>query len=282
MRTLILALLSFGLPLFAAVAEASVPTEKHWNVEGVDRVALIYAPATAPTAQTPVIFAFHGHGGTMRYAAQTYGYQRLWPEAIVVYMQGLPTPGALTDPEGKWNGWQSRAGDQGDRDLKFFDAVLASLKQQYPVDAKRIFATGHSNGGGFTYLLWAERGDTFAAVAPAAAIAFRVLPRLKPKPVIHIAGERDLLVRFAWQQQTMWSIRKLNDCELEGKPWAKSGDLVGTLYPSKSGTPFVSVTYPGGHMFPREAPALIVQFFKEQSAAKVGGAGLPHVPQHSN
>ncbi|MEI9864297.1 MAG: hypothetical protein WDN00_07025 [Limisphaerales bacterium] len=45
--------------------------------------------------------------------------------------------------------------------MKFFDAVLARLKQDYKVDAKRIYCTGHSNGGGFTYLLWLARGDVF-------------------------------------------------------------------------------------------------------------------------
>ena len=81
-------------------------------------------------------------------------------------MQGLPTPGQLTDPEGKRNGWQKTVGDQKDRDLKFFDAVLTKLKADYKVDESRIYSMGHSNGGGFTYLLWAARGDQFAAFAP--------------------------------------------------------------------------------------------------------------------
>ena len=46
--------------------------------------------------------------------------------------------------------------------------MLARLKTDYKVDDKRIYSTGHSNGGGFTYLLWAARGDVFAAFAPSA------------------------------------------------------------------------------------------------------------------
>lgn len=243
---------------------ASTPSERTWKVDGVERRALLYVPPAAATAKSPVLFAFHGHGGTMRYAARKFDYQTLWPEAIVVYMQGLNTPGLLTDPQGLKPGWQSREGDQSDRDLKFFDAVLATLKQEYRVDAKRIFATGHSNGGGFTYVLWAARGDLFAAVAPAAAVAARSLPKLKPKPAMHVAGASDPLVRFAWQERSMAAVRQLNGCDETGRPWAKSGALVGTLYPSKSGTPFVSAIYPGGHNLPDEAPALIVKFFQEQ------------------
>jgi polyhydroxybutyrate depolymerase len=131
------------------------------------------------------------------------------------------------------------------------------------VDSKRIFATGHSNGGAFTYLLWAERGDVFAAVAPSAAVT-RQFRELKPKPAMHIAGENDELVKFAIQKRMMDVVRKLNGCDEQGKAWAKSGTVTGTIYPSKSGTPLVTLIYPGTHKFPAEASELIVKFFKEQ------------------
>ena len=227
-------------------------------MDGVVREALVYVPPKAKTEGTPILFAFHGHGGTMNHAARTFGYHTLWPEAIVVYMQGLNTPGILTDSEGKKPGWQSRIGDQGDRDLRFFDAVLSDLKAELRVDQKRLYATGHSNGGGFTYLLWAMRGDRFAAFAPSAAMAGKNLALLKPKPVMHVAGEKDALVKFAWQQQTMSALRKLNECG-EAKPWAKGC----TLYESKLGAPVVTFVHPGTHKFPEAAPALIVKFFQE-------------------
>ncbi len=178
-------------------------------------------------------------------------------------MQGLPTPGQLTDPEGRQNGWQRDAADQGGRDLKFFDAVLNSLQKEYQIDPKRIYATGHSNGGGFTYLLWAERDDVFAAVAPSGALSLPALPKLKPKPVLHLAGETDPLVKFAWQEKMIQAVSKLNGCAESGGPWASSGDLAGTLYLSAAGTPLITLIHPGGHQFPKEAPALIVRFFKE-------------------
>jgi len=235
-----------------------------FKVEGVARETLVYAPPAAKTTNTPLVFVFHGHGGNSRNAVRSFGMNRHWPEAISVYMQGLNTPGRLTDPEGKKPGWQARIGDQQDRDLKFFDALLARLKQDYNVDEKRIYCTGHSNGGGFTYLLWAARGEVFAAVAPSAAAAVPQLQiRLKPKPAFHLAGEKDPLVKFEWQQMTMNAVRRLNGCEAEGKEWAKSC----TLYLSKSGTPFVTFIHPGGHGFPAEAPALMVKFFKEHPAA---------------
>ena len=201
-------------------AEAALKdlTRREWTVGETTREALLHIPAAAKTTPAPVVFAFHGHGGTMRRAAAMFDYHHVWPEAIVVYMQGLNTPGRLTDPEGKRPGWQNVPGGQGDRDLKFFDAVLASLKADYKVDESRIYATGHSNGGGFTYLLWRTRGDIFAAVAPSAASGpgaewAKRLADLKPKPVLHLAGEKDQLVKYEWQQATMEALRKLNGCE---------------------------------------------------------------------
>ena len=239
---------------------ANPPTPREWTVDGTIREALVYASATAKTAPTPVVFVFHGHGGSMNNAARMFDIHTRWPEAIVVYPQGLNTPGRLTDPEGTKSGWQSGPGVLGDRDLKFFDAILSSLRQDYKVDPRRIYATGHSNGGGFTYLLWAERGDVFAAVAPSAAVAARGYPKLTPKPVLHVAGEYDQLVKFEWQQQMMDALRRINQCG-EGQPW--EGEAGCTLYPSKLGTPVVTFIHPGGHQFPANTPDLIVKFFKQ-------------------
>jgi len=56
-------------------------------------------------------------------------------------------------------------GDQGDRDLKLFDAVLAAMQEKFKIDAPARLCDGPLDGGGFTYLLWAGRPDVFAAIA---------------------------------------------------------------------------------------------------------------------
>lgn len=245
--------------MVAASVWASEPGRREWVVEGVAREALVCVPEQAKSSAVPVLFAFHGHGGNMRNAARSFGYHALWPEALVVYMQGLPTPGLLTDPEGKKSGWQNMPGAQGDRDLKFFDAVLETLRAEYKVEEKQVFATGHSNGGGFTYLLWAERPHAFAAFAPSAAVT-RQLSQLAPKPALHLAGEKDGLVKFEWQRRTIEALRKLNGCAGEGRPWGTNA----TLYASSAGTPVVALVHPGGHEIPKGASELIVRFFKER------------------
>ncbi|MCD6051175.1 MAG: esterase [Verrucomicrobia bacterium] len=290
--------LGLGLLTIASASAAEEPARREWSVDGVAREAMIYAPATAKTNACPVVFVFHGHGGNMRATVRGFGIHTHWPEAIVVYPQGLNTPGKLTDPEGKKPGWQHGAGAQGDRDLKFFDAMLASLKADYKVDAKRIYSTGHSNGGGFTYLLWAERGDKFAAFAPSASAASFLMPDLvariarqsekesgssegkgkenddkkaeakpakavlKPKPFLHLGAENDPLVKFEWQKRTMDRLRELNQCG-EGKSW--KDEKGATIYASKVGVPVVTYIHNGEHKFPANGPALMVKFFKDHA-----------------
>jgi len=254
------------LLLFVTVTErlqGAQPLElREWSVDGVQREALLHIPPQAASVTTPLVFVFHGHGGFIKSTPRSFPIPDLWPEALVVYMQGLNTPGRLTDLEGKKPGWQHGIGDQGDRDLKFFDAVLASLKAKYQVDTKRIYSTGHSNGGGFTYLLWAARGDVFAAMAPSSAAASTLLPLLKPKPVMHIAGESDPLVKFVWQKETINQLLKINQCR-EGHAWEVDKNC--TFYPSNIGTPVVTAIHPGDHKFHADAPALMVKFFQQHT-----------------
>ena len=254
---------------FVSLAAAAEPEPREWTVDGVAREALVYVPPQALSNAVPVVFVFHGHGGNMSHMARSFSVHTLWPEALVVYMQGLPTQGRLTDPEGKKPGWQNRSGDQGDRDLKFFDAVLESLRTQYKVDEKQVYATGHSNGGGFTYLLWAARPYAFDAFAPCAALSLH-LDRLTPKPVLHVAGEKDGLVKFAWQQRTLEAVRKTNQCGSEGRPWGTNA----TLYASSVGAPVIALIHPGGHELPPEALPSIVRFFKERTSPPVKSSAV--------
>jgi polyhydroxybutyrate depolymerase len=261
------ALLLLALPL-CGLAQTNRPaplTRWEFTVDGVAREALVHLPPAARTNPAPVVFVFHGHGGSGRNAARSFAIHERWPEAIVVYPQGLNTPGRLVDPEGRRAGWQSRPGDQNDRDLKFFDALLARLKKECRVDEKRIFATGHSNGGAFTYLLWEQRGEVFAALAPSSApgTGLRTARKLTPKPLMHLAGEKDPLVRYEWQKATMDAVRQINGTASQGVPW----DKLCTLYSSTNGTPLVTYIHPGGHEFTPTAAAMIVKFLKEQAAA---------------
>jgi polyhydroxybutyrate depolymerase len=248
------------LLLTLALSADPEPQRLTWRVDGLTREALVYAPTKFDAGPHPVVFVFHGHGGNMHNAAKGFAIQDHWPESFAVYMQGLPTP-TTVDPEGKRSGWQIEPGRQNDRDVKFFDAVLTSLKKEFTIESKRVYVTGMSNGGRFTYVLWATRPEVFAAYAPVAGLMTVGSHPLKPAPIMVVSGEKDQLVKIAAQREQIEKLKKLDGCSETGKPWAAGCDV----FASKTGTPMVTMIHPGGHVVPREAPGLIVKFFKEQS-----------------
>ena len=237
-------------------------TERTWTVDGVKRTALVRVP-TDPKAPTAVVFCWHGHGGNSAQAVRGWAFEKADPTSILVYPQGLPTVSPLVDKEGRRSGWQSAVGDGGDRDIKLFDTILADLKKERSVDERRIYSMGHSNGAAFSYILWQARPDVLAAVGSVAGSLTIKACDLKPLPVIHVAGENDPLVKFAWQQATFAAVRRFNGCTDAGKPYAKEGVLEATLFTSSKGAPLVTAIHQGGHEYPKGSSELIVRFFKE-------------------
>jgi polyhydroxybutyrate depolymerase len=223
----------------AGVAHAADLTTKTWKVGGATRSALVHLPEK--TEGAPVIFAFHGHGGTSRHSARKMHLETLWPEAIVIYPQGLPTVTGR-DPQGKRAGWLMPPGLlNANRDLAFFDAMLATTKTEWKADSKRIYVTGHSNGAGFTFCLWGTRPDTFAAVAPIAGGGGRFLTGATPCPALIIGDRNDPIVSWeTTQQPAIDAAKKLN------------GDKF----------PVEVIEHSAGHGYPDSVPAKIVAFFK--------------------
>ncbi len=236
--------------------------EKTWTIDGVKRTALVRVPSGA-TGQLAVVFGWHGHGGRSTHSAGRWGYAEIDTTSILVFPQGLPTVSPLVDKEGRMPGWQTSVDSEGGRDMKFFDAMLADLKKEHAVDDRRIFSMGHSNGAAFSYLLWQARPDVLAAIG---SVAGSMRGDGKPTtslPVIHVAGEKDPLVKFAWQKATFAAVRRINGCSDEGRPWAKEGVLEATLYPSSKGAPLVTAIHAGGHEYAKGSTELIIRFFKE-------------------
>jgi polyhydroxybutyrate depolymerase len=159
----------------------------------------------------------------------------------VVYPQGLPTA-SPRDLAGKRAGWLMLPG-ANNKDLKLFDAMFETARREWRIDTNRVFVTGHSNGGGFTYLLSGARGDLLAGVAPVAAGGAVFLRQAKPCPVIHIAGKNDQIVEFRNQERAVEAARKVNGTD----------------------APVEIVVHSGGHAYPSDAPEKIIAFFKQQT-----------------
>ncbi|HEX8888633.1 MAG TPA: hypothetical protein VF779_05630 [Pyrinomonadaceae bacterium] len=261
--------IALAIVLLAASSRATFAqgTVMEFTVDGVKREAIVFAPKESKE-KAPVIFAWHGHGGNMQGAAQQMHLQTLWPEAIVVYAQGLKSPSPV-DPQGNKPGWEvevNQAAPVGNRDLKFFDVMLAKLHQKYSVDDERIYTTGFSNGAIFSYLLWAERSNVIAAIGEVAGRLWDTEHLTQPRAVLAIAGHADTTDPFALQQQTIETARQADNATGQGQQCpVPNGAVAGTKctrYPSTTQTPVRTVIHPGGHVYPTWAPQEIVGFLK--------------------
>jgi polyhydroxybutyrate depolymerase len=237
--------------LFVAAPGAFAETMT-WKVAGETRQAIVYAPSvSSPSGKAPLVFSFHGRGDDMQNFQYT-DMHKAWPEAIVVYFQGLPNRDGLF-------GWQVEKGQDNDRDLKLVDAALASLRTKFKVDDARIYSTGFSNGASFTYLLWAERPGVFAAYAP---VAGRLRPSVQlkqPKPLFHVAGRRDPQVLFSDQQQAIQAAIRVDGV---AETRASCGQEC-TIYGAGSPAPVMTWIHQGGHIYPRDTSERIAKFFRE-------------------
>jgi polyhydroxybutyrate depolymerase len=247
-RALIATVVSVMLASHAA-AERKTTT---WNVDGVTRQAILYSPSK-PNGKVPLVFSFHGHGDTA-VNFEGVGLQDAWPEAVIVYPQGL-----ASSRDGA-PGWQNEPGLDGDRDLKFVDQAIAELHRTFPIDDSRVYATGFSNGARFSYLLWAVRPNVFAAFGPVAGMLAPSLTLHEPKPVVHIAGQQDRTNAFAVQMQSIELAKRVNGVSGKGKSCGHDCMLY-----AGNGAPVMTMIHPGGHIYPEGTSELIVRFFKEHA-----------------
>jgi polyhydroxybutyrate depolymerase len=232
-----------------------------WTVANAQREALVFPPATA--GKHPLIFAWHGHDGSPEHAAEQMHFQTVWRDAIVVYPLGLPTIG--DQDKQKAPGWQKEL-EPPNRDLLFFDAMLTTLREKYSVDDRRIYTAGFSNGTGFCYLLWVERGQTLAAIGAVSGVMMRS-ERNKPAPpraLIYIAGSEGFAPGAV--DDTVQRAQEINHAPGAGQsctvPNGAPHLTTCKLYQSTSQTPIKHITHPLGHWYPPWAPAEIVEFFK--------------------
>ena len=160
--------LSFFYPVFAQDVEDTL------MIYGRNRFYKTHLPLGFNyQKQYPLVFVFHGGLGNPDFIAQQTKFSKKADEEgfIVVYPYGT---GAFDKKLLTWNTWNccGYADKKDINDVDFISAVLKEIKSKYGIDEKRIYATGHSNGGMMCYLLACELSEQFAAVAPVAGCMF--------------------------------------------------------------------------------------------------------------
>ena len=232
-----------------------------FTTAGVRRTAVLVVPSDA-TKTAPLVFAFHGHGGSGAGFERKFKIEQFWPAAIVVYPDGLTGHKGRTDPEGKKPGWQTSVGGDGDRDIAFYDVMLATLRSKLHVDADRIYVVGHSNGSALTSLLLNQRGGAIAATANSSSQP--TASQLAGDPVRSMfmsMGIHDPIVFYENQRKAIpVAEQKLG---IVASNTTTRGYL--RMEHGRGNLELDTYVHPGGHATPAAVPRLIVEFFRRHT-----------------
>ena len=166
--------------------------------DGLSREFFIYIPQSIGSKNNPVIFNFHGYS---QQADNFFNLSSLVDISegngiILVYPQG-----ALLEGVSHWNAANiSTLNKSNVDDLGFFDAMLEEINQDDLIDLKRVYATGYSNGGFFSYFLACNTDNVLAAIGDVAGSmlvdTYNTCNPSNPIPVINIHGAYDWIVPY--------------------------------------------------------------------------------------
>jgi polyhydroxybutyrate depolymerase len=230
-------------------------------VDGRKRTAIVVVPRRT-AAPAPLVLAFHGHGGTGAGLERQLDIAKRWPEAVIVYPDGLTGHRGITDPAGDKTGWQSATGEAGDRDLAFFDEIVTTLRSKVPIDDERIYLVGHSNGSQLVSLLLNQRGDEIAATANLSAAPGPGLIATDPvRSMLVSLGRSDPIVPFDRQELLIPLIER----HLGVDPAKAVVDGYRRTEPGPSNIELETYIHPGGHPPPPGITGVIVDFFRRHT-----------------
>jgi polyhydroxybutyrate depolymerase len=144
--------------------------------DGVERSYVIRVPqavAQQPNRRVALVLVLHGGGGNAANAEATTGFtEKAEREGfIVVYPEGSSRfMGKLLT----WNAGHCCGYAMNNRvdDVGFISALIDTLIANYPIDPKRIYATGISNGAMMSHRLGIELSNKIAAIAPVVGALF--------------------------------------------------------------------------------------------------------------
>lgn len=163
-------------------------------VGGSTRTYIVHVPMGHDLkTPLPVVLALHGATMNGPMMASFSGLNRKADEAgfIAVYPNGTGKHSSFF-----WNGGGAAMNNKVD-DVAFLDALLDDLGRAYPVDARRVYATGMSNGAMMAYRLAAELSERIAAIAPVSGtVATEIGPPNRPVSVLHFHGTSDEFIPF--------------------------------------------------------------------------------------
>jgi polyhydroxybutyrate depolymerase len=160
-------------------------------LDGINREYVLYIPNSYDgTSAVPVLFNFHGFGGSAS-AFMIDADMRALAESdtfILVVPQGSCSNGSS-----HWNPCPTGGDNKSTADdFGFVESMIHEVSSLYHVDMKRIYAAGYSNGAMMAYGLANNKSDLIAAVASVSGAMLDCTgPTNHPMPIVHLHGTSD-------------------------------------------------------------------------------------------
>jgi polyhydroxybutyrate depolymerase len=167
----------FALLLLATLAAAQLSyadDRQTIQVGDATRTYVVRTPETLqPNSRVPLVFVLHGGGGNAANAEKMTGFTEKAKQEgfIVVYPEGS---GRLRRGLFTWNAGHccGYAMENKVDDVAFINSLIDDLSKRYPIDDKRIYVTGMSNGAMMSHRLGIELSHRIAAIAPVVGTVF--------------------------------------------------------------------------------------------------------------
>ena len=157
-----------------------------------DRPYLLHVPPTATPDAMPLVVELHGRGTDAAVFDRLTGFGRLADEAGFV----LALPSAIGEV---WNDGRDPTAAPVD-DVGYLAAVIDDVAARLPIDRRRVYVVGMSNGATMAGRLACELPDRIAAIAQVAGTAaVGVVAGChpgRPLPVLQVHGSADRYARY--------------------------------------------------------------------------------------
>jgi len=170
-------------------------------VDGQARSYILYSPSLPGGGKVPLMLVLHGGTGNANHMEKIAGMDAVADAGhfIVAYPNGTGGRFSFNRNRRVWNAGSccGRAVRQQVDDVRFIKEVISKIAGRYPIDRRRVYVAGISNGAMMAYRLACEIPDEIAAVVSVAGtLAVDNCDAARGIPVLHIHGERDQNVPF--------------------------------------------------------------------------------------
>ena len=155
---------------------------------GEDRSYILHVPSSyTPGKPVALVFGFHGNNGRPEQFESYSGFSPLADREgfIVAYPLG-------SGEHPTWEAWQ------GGKDVQFTRDLIDKISAICNIDPARIYATGHSLGGGMVNRLACDLADLIAAIGPV-SVAYQdaeLCAPSRPVAVAAVHGSGDSIIFY--------------------------------------------------------------------------------------